>query len=63
MQTYIYMVRHGDSPKIGANERTRGLSEKGKRDAKRITELLKEDGIEVFASSPYDRNRFLQFRS
>ena len=56
MQTYIYMVRHGDSPKIGESERTRGLTQKGKRDAKRITELLKEDGIEVFASSPYDRS-------
>jgi 2,3-bisphosphoglycerate-dependent phosphoglycerate mutase len=42
MQTYIYMVRHSDSPKIGESERTRGLTEKGKRDAKRITELLKE---------------------
>jgi 2,3-bisphosphoglycerate-dependent phosphoglycerate mutase len=56
MQTYIYMVRHSDSPKIGESERTRGLTEKGKRDAKRITELLKEDGIEVFASSPYIRS-------
>lgn len=40
MQTYIYMVRHGDSPKRG-NERTRDLTEKGKLDAQRITSILK----------------------
>lgn len=55
MQTYIYMVRHGESPKTGENERTRGLTEKGKQDAKRITELLKGEGIDVFVSSPYSR--------
>lgn len=55
MQTFVYLVRHGDSPKTGENERTRGLTEKGMRDAKEITELLKEEEIEVFASSPYSR--------
>lgn len=55
MQTFIYLVRHGDSLKTGENERTRGLTEKGHRDAKRITELLREEEIEVFASSPYSR--------
>ncbi|MEH7443689.1 histidine phosphatase family protein [Bacillus sp. JJ1122] len=55
MQTFVYLVRHGDSPKTGENERTRGLTEKGKRDAKEITEILKEEEIEVFASSPYSR--------
>ncbi|TKI75768.1 histidine phosphatase family protein, partial [Bacillus mycoides] len=29
MKTFIYMVRHGDSPKSG-KEKTRGLTEKGK---------------------------------
>ncbi|MEH7885187.1 histidine phosphatase family protein [Bacillus sp. JJ1609] len=55
MQTFIYLVRHGDSPKTGENERTRGLTEKGQRDAKQITELLIEEEIEIFASSPYSR--------
>ncbi|MWC30256.1 histidine phosphatase family protein [Paenibacillus sp. MMS18-CY102] len=55
MQTYIYMVRHGDSPKTEGNEWTRGLTDRGKADAKRITELLAEEGIEVFVSSPYQR--------
>lgn len=56
MNTFIYMVRHGESPKGGGeNERTRGLTEKGKLDVHRITQLLKEEGIEVFVSSPYKR--------
>lgn len=33
MNTFIYMIRHGDSPKEG-NERTRGLTEKGETDAR-----------------------------
>ena len=28
MNTYIYMVRHGESPKLEEGERTRGLTEK-----------------------------------
>ena len=28
MNTYIYMVRHGESPKLDGGERTRGLTEK-----------------------------------
>ncbi|WP_225999069.1 histidine phosphatase family protein [Paenibacillus sp. BJ-4] len=55
MKTYIYMVRHGESPKTEGNERTRGLTDKGKVDTNRITELLKTEGIEVFVSSPYQR--------
>lgn len=55
MKTFIYMVRHGESPKTEGNERTRGLTDKGKLDAVRITELLKGEGIEVFVSSPYQR--------
>ncbi|CAG7654738.1 histidine phosphatase family protein [Paenibacillus allorhizosphaerae] len=55
MTTYIYMVRHGESPKTEGSERTRGLMEKGKSDACRITELLTGEGIEVYVSSPYRR--------
>ncbi|GIP29372.1 phosphoglycerate mutase [Paenibacillus sp. J23TS9] len=55
MKTYIYMVRHGESPKIEGNERTRGLTEKGKIDAHKITELLKDEGVDTFISSPYSR--------
>ncbi|WP_020061143.1 histidine phosphatase family protein [Bacillus sp. 123MFChir2] len=55
MYTYIYMVRHGESPKTEGDERTRGLTEKGKLDAYRVTELLKDEGVNTFISSPYSR--------
>ncbi|MFK7691608.1 histidine phosphatase family protein [Paenibacillus sp. HJGM_3] len=55
MKTYIYMVRHGESPKTEGNERTRGLTEQGKADAERITALLRGENIDVFVSSPYRR--------
>lgn len=55
MRTFIYMVRHGDSPKKGEIDRDRGLTETGREDAKRITKLLKEEEIDVFVSSPYAR--------
>ncbi|RIW32053.1 histidine phosphatase family protein [Bacillus salacetis] len=55
MSTYVYMVRHGDSPKDG-NERTRGLTEKGIRDAQVVTDLLKDAEIDEVISSPYLRS-------
>lgn len=55
MNTVIYMVRHGDSPKEG-NERTRELTEKGLEDAKRVTDLLKSENINAVVSSPYLRS-------
>lgn len=55
MKTFIYMVRHGESPKTEENERTRGLTEKGKLDTYRITDILEKEGIEVLISSPYNR--------
>lgn len=48
------MIRHGESPKVG-NERTRGLTDKGEQDAIKVAESLKEEGVEVFVSSPYTR--------
>lgn len=55
MKTFIYMVRHGESSKTEENERTRGLTEKGKLDAYRIMDILQGEGIEIFVSSPYNR--------
>lgn len=49
------MVRHGESPYSEGNERTRGLTDKGKADAKRVAELLKSEEIDIFTSSPYQR--------
>ncbi|MDV6037426.1 histidine phosphatase family protein [Bacillus sp. SM-B1] len=55
MNTYIYMVRHGESPKLDGGERTRGLIEKGSLDVHRVTDILKTEGIDTFISSPYKR--------
>lgn len=55
MSTFVYMVRHGESPKEG-NERTRGLTEKGCSDVKRVTDILKDEDINIVVSSPYIRS-------
>ncbi|WP_010097400.1 histidine phosphatase family protein [Ornithinibacillus scapharcae] len=55
MNTYIYMVRHAESPHTVGTERTRGLTEKGEKDVERVTQILKDEGIEVLISSPYKR--------
>ncbi|TCW57337.1 2,3-bisphosphoglycerate-dependent phosphoglycerate mutase [Bacillus thuringiensis] len=55
MNTYIYMVRYGESSKLEGSERTRGLTEKGSLDAHRVTDILKTEGIDTFISSPYKR--------
>lgn len=55
MSTTIYMVRHGQSPKTGDNERERGLTEQGKSDALLVAELLQGEEIDAFVSSPYRR--------
>jgi len=56
MKTFIYMVRHGESPKTGYTEKERVLTKKGEIDAHRITELLLSENIDVFVSSPYKRS-------
>ncbi len=55
MSTFVYMVRHGDSPKSG-DERTRGLTEKGQMDAERLAAVLIDEEIDVVVSSPYLRS-------
>ncbi|QJC50910.1 histidine phosphatase family protein [Paenibacillus albicereus] len=54
MNTIIYMVRHAESPYAG-NERTRGLTPIGKLSAETITNLLRDEGVDVILSSPYAR--------
>ncbi|MFC5405819.1 histidine phosphatase family protein [Cohnella soli] len=55
MNTFIYFVRHAESPYIPGEERSRGLSDRGKSDALKISRILKHVGIEIFISSPYER--------
>lgn len=55
MSTTVYMVRHAESPFVFGEERTRGLSEKGEKDAEKVMGLLKHEHIDVMVSSPYTR--------
>lgn len=55
MTTFVYMIRHGDSPKE-ENERTRGLTEKGQIDAQQVTAILEAEDIDIVVSSPYARS-------
>lgn len=55
METTILMVRHAESPFIFGEERTRGLSNKGKVDAKEIARALLSRNIDIIVSSPYIR--------
>ncbi|WP_408646554.1 histidine phosphatase family protein [Tumebacillus avium] len=48
-------MRHAHSNFDLSIEETRGLSEQGWKDAKRVTDVLLEEGIEVVASSSYVR--------
>ncbi|GIP53385.1 histidine phosphatase family protein [Paenibacillus vini] len=56
METVVYFVRHADSAFVEGQERERGLSEQGARDAKIIKELLQDEPLDVFVSSPYVRS-------
>ncbi|NMH68266.1 histidine phosphatase family protein [Bacillus sp. RO3] len=55
MSTFVYMVRHGESPKEG-EERSRRLTQKGHADAERVTDLLINKTIDSVVSSPYLRS-------
>lgn len=55
MNTFLYLVRHGESPKVG-DERTRGLTQKGEMQAQSVKERLKMEGINSVISSPYLRS-------
>lgn len=55
METWIYLIRHAESPFVLGEEETRGLSEKGHKDAKRVSEILLREGIDVVISSNYQR--------
>ncbi len=55
IQTIIYMVRHAESQYVPGEEKTRGISEKGRSDALKVKELLQREEIDAFFSSPYVR--------
>lgn len=53
--TEIYLVRHAHSEYSAEQEATRGLSERGRRDALTVTDPLSKERIEAVCSSPYVR--------
>lgn len=55
MYTTLYFVRHAASVYEEGNERGRGLTEQGKRDASTVKNLLGTENIDLFVSSPYQR--------
>ena len=54
METRLYFVRHAHSI-YTPDELERPLSERGVKDAERVTELLKKESINQVVSSPYRR--------
>lgn len=54
MVTTLYFVRHAHST-YSADELNRPLSENGREDAMRVTELLLYEQINILISSPYKR--------
>lgn len=54
MPTNLFLVRHAHSI-YTPDERERPLSERGKTDTKKVTELFKNENIDIIISSPYNR--------
>ena len=52
--TDFYFIRHAE-PRYDADDRTRGLSEKGLRDRALAAECLADKSVDVVLSSPYRR--------
>jgi len=53
--TIVYFARHAESPYIAGMDRSKGLSEKGRKDAGRVKDILMNENIEILISSPYER--------
>lgn len=54
--TKVYFVRHAQSKHPWQEDRTRPLTEEGRRDSAIVLEFLKDKNIEVFYCSPYKRS-------
>lgn len=54
--TTIYFVRHAKPDKNIHDDSTRPLTAEGLADSEKVTELLKDRGIDVLMSSPYKRS-------
>nr|WP_154893479.1 histidine phosphatase family protein [Paenibacillus xylanexedens] len=54
-RTILYFVRHAESAYVEGQERERGLTERGCRDAAIVAEVLSQEKIQWYYSSPYRR--------
>lgn len=54
--TRIYFVRHAEPEHSWEDDRTRPLTEAGKKDSKIVLDFLKDKKIDMFYCSPYKRS-------
>lgn len=54
--TRVYFVRHAQSDHDWEEDRTRPLTEEGKKDSEIVLEFLKDKNIDAFCCSPYKRS-------
>ena len=54
--TRVYFVRHAQPEHGWEDDRTRPLSDEGRRDTAIVLDFLKDKGIDAFYSSPYKRS-------
>lgn len=56
MATEVYFVRHAQPEHMWEDDRTRPLTDEGKRDTKIVLDFFKSKKIDVLYSSPYKRS-------
>ena len=54
--TKIYFVRHAQPEFTHHEDKTRPLTEEGRRDSEKVTEFFKDKNIDAFYCSPYKRS-------
>lgn len=54
--TRIYFVRHAQPDHAWEDDRTRALTDEGKEDSRKVTEILRDIKVDCYISSPYDRS-------
>ncbi|WP_223275662.1 histidine phosphatase family protein [Paenibacillus elgii] len=55
IETNVYFVRHAESLYITGEERSRGLTERGRVDAITVKDILLHEPVDLLISSPYER--------
>lgn len=55
--TRVYFVRHAQPDHDWEEDRTRPLTEEGRKDSAMVVEFLKDRKIDMFYSSPYKRSK------